>query len=185
MAKAASKNSTAIVNVFANACDARINSQKSSEGTRDVMKSLKAFVSDDSVVAFLNASNVKTAFDFDVHSVRQVKDVLNVAMGKGNALRDLKEDFFHGIKTMLAFGNAELAFSAKDIEICLDKKLKIADASKAALYSRRTDFYANAGNWQNRVITVMRELNAITAISKSEYKLNANALVDGLKKAFA
>jgi hypothetical protein len=131
----------------------------------------------------LKDSECKSKFDFDIHAVRQVKDILAVAIGMLKP-HSLKLDFEMNMATMVKFANAGKNFTAKDMLISLDSTIKVP-AESAALYARRTDHYGSANRWHRAALNVLLSLNAISEVTRGEYQFNDNSLANGLKAAFA
>lgn len=183
--------SNTAVNAYALSLSARydveLKNEKSANSLNFISK-CALVVSQEKVAAMLAACEVKTDFAQDsvqANSAFCMKALENCAhmLEFAVSARDvnkLKSNVEETLRTLVNFKRANEHFSASDIEIALDKNIKVAK-ERQHLYFRRKDVFSSAKRHASMNMRALVALNLLKAVSKDKYSVNDNAIMQAIE----
>ncbi|MBX5130790.1 hypothetical protein HJB53_30330 [Rhizobium lentis] len=171
--------------------DAEVKNAKSASSLNFISK-CALVVSQKSVAEMLAACEVKTDFAQDsvqansafcMKALENCAHILEFAVNARNVDK-LKSNVEEVLRTMINFKKNSEQFAASDIEIALDKNIKVAK-ERAHLYFRRKDVFSSAKRHASMNMRALVALNLLKAVSKDKYEVNDNALTQAIEARFA
>jgi hypothetical protein len=171
--------------------DAELKNNKSANSLNFISK-CALVVKQDAVAAMLKACEVKTDFAQDsvqansafcMKALENCAHMLEFAVNARNVDK-LKSNVEEVLRTLVNFKKNNEQFSASDIEIALDKNVKVAK-ERAHLYYRRKDHFASAKRHASMNMRALVALNLLKAVSKDKYAVNDNVLMQAIEARFA
>jgi hypothetical protein len=186
---------TVAVNAYALSLSARYDTElaaKKSANSLNFISKCALVVSQKSVADMLAACEVKTDFAQDsvqansafcMKALENCAHMLEFAANTRNVDK-LKSNVEEVLRTLVNFKKNNEQFSASDIEIALDKNIKVAK-ERVALYYRRKDEFSSAKRHASMNMRALVALNLLKAASKDKYTVNDNAIMQAIEARFA
>ncbi|TDW20439.1 hypothetical protein EV128_12569 [Rhizobium azibense] len=167
--------------------DAELKNEKSANSLNFISK-CALVVSQEKVAAMLAACEVKTDFAQDsvqansafcMKALENCAHILEFAVDARNVDK-LKSNVEETLRTLINFKKNNEVFKASDIEIALDKNIKVAK-ERAHLYYRRRDVFSSAKRHASMNMRALVALNILKATSKDCYTVNDNEIVQKIE----
>jgi hypothetical protein len=167
--------------------DAELKNNKSANSLNFISK-CALVVTQESVAKMLSDCEVKTDFAQDsvqANSAFCMKALENCAhilefAAERRTVDKLKSNVEETLRTLTNFKKNNEQFSASDIEIALDKNIKVAK-ERAHLYFRRKDTFSSAKRHASMNMRALVALNLLKATSKDKYVVNDNAIMKAIE----
>ncbi|WP_276122696.1 hypothetical protein [Pararhizobium qamdonense] len=170
--------------------DVELKNAKSANSLNFISK-CALVVSQEKVATLLANCEVKTDFAQDsvqansafcMKALENCAHMLEFAVDARNVDK-LKSNVEETLRTLINFKKANEQFSASDIEIALDKNIKVAK-ERAHLYFRRKDVFSSAKRHASMNMRALVALNILKSASKDKYTVNDNDIVKAIEARF-
>lgn len=167
--------------------DAELKNNKSTNSLNFIAK-CALVVKQDAVAEMLKTCEVKTDFAQDsvqansafcMKALENCAHILEFAVDRRNVDK-LKSNVEETLRTLVNFKKANEQFSASDIEIALDKNIKVAK-ERAHLYFRRKDVFSSAKRHASMNMRALVALNLLKSVSKDKYTVNDNEIMQKIE----
>lgn len=186
---------TTVINAYAQSLsdryDVEVKNNKSANSLNFISK-CALVVQNSDVAAMLERCEVAKTFAedkkianymFDMKALENTAHMIEFAVNKRDVSK-LKSNVEEVLRTLVNFYKNNEQFEAKDIEIALDKDIKV-DKSRAHLYFRRKDAYDSAKRHTSMNMRALLALNLLKAVSKDKYTVNDNEIMSAIAARFA
>lgn len=167
--------------------DAEVKNAKSASSLNFISK-CALVVTQEKVAAMLTECEVKTDFAQDsvqansafcMKALENCAHMLEFAV-EARTVDKLKSNVEETLRTLINFKKNNEQFSASDIEIALDKNIKVAK-ERQHLYFRRKDVFSSAKRHASMNMRALVALNILKAVSKDKYVVNDNSIVRSIE----